>query len=157
MNRWPDNLGDKQEKVAAKQERTKEQFEWYRKLHQDGFEDLETFDWRTGEPRTDTLKKPQIMSRAYRSPVEDVPGPAYYELAHEWLHTRDWSGSDYNRKVWELHCAGTTTVQIARAIGAERMQTQRKLARLRAEFVAWTQGWRMSPVALASQREETDE
>lgn len=151
--RWPENLSEKQGRVAKRQPRTAAQFEWYRKLYMAGFEDLETFDWHTGEPNRDVLLGRRNAS--YSEGDGGSYGARYYELASEWLHERDWAAWEYEQQVWELHCEGATQSHIARVTGVKHVsEVSRTLTRLRVEFLAWAQGWRLSPRIVESQREE---
>lgn len=104
----PPNPGLSQSQFAKLQK------EWYDKLADDGFKDLEWVDHKTGKGQnSDWLRGSLIGGKKYHA------GRAiYYQLADNYLtHCKSLRG--YNRFIWKRHAAGETYSEILDAVSAK--------------------------------------
>lgn len=97
------------------------QKEWYKKLEEDGFVDIERFNPRTMEP-DDILKR---STQAFIDRVQDkIPATSqYYRCASYLLH----SGKvlESHLKVWELYCEGNSYREISAQINISFRQVRK--------------------------------
>lgn len=103
----------------------KEQQKWYKKLKKEGFRDVETFDWSTGETfhilNTKTYKSTAEAVRDY-----DPHKERYFELARQrywdmkeflencpfWLRTKE---AEQNLEIWNMWADGQRMSDIKRS------------------------------------------
>ena len=84
------------------QQRSKEledlRLEWYAKLKQEGFKDIERFDEAMKTDAGNNIQTRQTLS-SYDIKSE------YYRIAGHFLHDHKFE-NEFDRKVWEQHCEG---------------------------------------------------
>ena len=78
---------------------TKLRYEWYRKLEESGFRDIETLH---GDLKADTSRRRMEA----RTPEDREARVRYYTLAEHHLFQADWTGRQRARIVWALHAKG---------------------------------------------------
>lgn len=85
------------------------QQEWYDKLKEQGFKDIERKnqdDWLKDEVHTSTLKNAHINR---------ISREKYFEKACEFLHRFDFD-SELDKLIWEQHCDGKSIREIAKEL-----------------------------------------
>lgn len=89
------------------------QKQWYAKLANEGFEDIEWVDHSTGKGHNSGfLKNSMISGRAYHAGRD-----LYYQLASNYLlHGQALSRRPYYKFIWKLHSEGRTYQEIADAV-----------------------------------------
>jgi DNA-directed RNA polymerase specialized sigma24 family protein len=103
------------------------QAHWYRKLKDDGFEDIE-------DPDTGFLKT-WTGYREFR-----VDKAAYYRLAQLTLASRRMARfSRTRRAIWRLHAKGLSYTEIVQELGVSDQQVQRAVKAVRQEFSEYFQ------------------
>lgn len=105
------------------------QAEWYRRLAEDGFRDLEV---GTGELLTGSVRSyPDATRTKYATPGVFEANLEYYLAAGRLAHTHCFA-SDLERVIWELHADGVPHRTIARETGASYHTVRVTIARLAA-------------------------
>lgn len=109
--------------------RTKEflklQKEWYKKLKQSGFEDLEFFG-ENGEPTHNMLNQSLANIRKTYSPQS-----FYYFNRAGWFLHHGWFLDKLEHDIWELHCEGLSNYQIGLKFGRGREAIRARVTRVR--------------------------
>jgi len=91
------------------------QSEWYEKLKNEGFEDIE-----------DTENRTKTMVRAFK----DESKLAYYEKANAFLEDYEFDSPE-DAIVWRYHCIGKATRQIASELEISKSHADRIIQRLK--------------------------
>lgn len=107
--------------------------EYYEKLKDDGFTDIEITDWSTGE--SGNLLRGFGHMDAVRRWTPDKE--RYYQLARQKAHklrSRKYSKED--RKVWRLHAEGESFRGIERRTGVPRGRVSRIVKRIAEEMLS---------------------
>mgnify|MGYP001166800900 CR=1 FL=1 len=107
--------------------------EFYEKLKDDGFKDIEITDWSTGE--SGNLLRGFGHMDAVRRWTPDKE--RYYQLARQKAHklrSRKYSKED--RKVWRLHAEGESFRGIERRTGVPRGRVSRIVKRIAEEMLS---------------------
>lgn len=105
--------------------------EWYSKLEDDGFEDVEIIDWSTGEPYgcMEGISQADVCN-TYSPDKEE-----YYRLAEHWAtrlaEDRPIRTNATERRVWELHSRAISEAKIGRRLGLSRNKVRKAIKRLR--------------------------
>jgi hypothetical protein len=91
------------------------QKEWYAKLGEEGFKDIEWVDHSTGTGHNSPYLRGSLAGgKAYHAGRE-----LYYQLASNYLqHCKNLRNNAYNRFIWQLHTDGHTYDEIADACKA---------------------------------------
>lgn len=90
--------------------------EWYRKLKESGFKDIEDYEGyliHEGDPRSNKLKD-------WRDHQE------YYSLACEYLNSGEFE-AELDKQVWELFCEGNSIRKIERSTQIYRFKVHKIL------------------------------
>ena len=99
--------------------------EWYGRLAESGFEDVE-------RPNGRLLHEGKLRHARRRSREQIEAAAAYAELAADLLHDMAFHfPSEVARVIWEFHTAGWTVRAIASATGVHRSSVQRCIDRCR--------------------------
>lgn len=84
------------------------QKEWYSKLKQSGFEDIESFDSK-GVPND--LMKTDVRIDYSKDPSINQARQDYYRFASQFVYDNVWE-SVFDKTVWDLHSEGKTEREI---------------------------------------------
>lgn len=123
------------------------QKEWYQKLKESGFEDLEHFKMGDMVPKILALKDAARMGVSVEQ-IED--GFEYYRSAGIFLHEYCFA-TELDRKIWEMHSNGAPLIEIKldteirpllKLLGATSgrssdLPASKILVRLKKEFLEW--------------------
>lgn len=90
------------------------QSEWYEKLKQSGFKDLEFID-NNGEPAKNLLREPIANLLRWYSPQN-----FYYYCKARWFLHNGWFTSKLEQDIWEMHCTGLSSYKIGLKLGKGR-------------------------------------
>ena len=88
--------------MSKKKELAKLQKEWYKKLAEDGFEDIEYFD-KDMEPKDMMYREAVKTGTALKDKFESTE--QYYIEASQFFHRHDFT-TDTDRQIWFLHSEG---------------------------------------------------
>ena len=98
-----------QPNIGTKQDFARLQRQWYAKLAEDGFEDLEWVNHKTGTGHDSGFLKGSLISGKAYHPGRDL----YFQLAANYLtHCRNLRNRPYHRYIWKLHTEGLTYDEI---------------------------------------------
>jgi hypothetical protein len=101
--------------------------EWYGKLKDSGFVDIETGDEHCGLLKTDKRIEAERHTE-YEASAE------YYQRAGQFLHSEDWQDDD-EREIWFLHSEGIGQNEIARRTRRGNTFVNATVVRMRAKML----------------------
>ncbi len=130
--------------------------DWYKKLEEDGFEDIELHNWKTGETfeRTNGVSQADVV-KTYSAEAEE-----YYRLAAQFVWELEEEGeeSEVAIAIWRLHADGVGYRRIAKMLKVARNKVEKTVPRLKKRMLqervdnwdedTWATEW------LAAQQEE---
>lgn len=96
------------------------QDEWYAKLQEDGFKDIE--DHKTG------FVEPPFRHRSYKADVQYEATEEYFRLCRHYL-TNGAFKSDLDKEIWSMHTEGATYRNIAEKLSQHTTTVFRKVKR----------------------------
>lgn len=112
--------------------------EWYKKLKDSGFKDIEHTDWETGE--SGNLMNGFSLMDAYRqyTPEQD----RYFQLAVQYrrnVYQRKYMGylEDWHVKAWTLHSNGKSYRQIQEELGVHRRHVSKYIQEEAKRMLKW--------------------
>ena len=109
----------------------KAQKEWYKKLAEAGFDDIEIFDKRTLEPITEFTGVKNNSFRQSKAKINSFESTEeYYIKARQHYHNHDFP-DDLEKEIWRLHSEGISQRKIATKVGIRRDKIQKLLSKNR--------------------------
>lgn len=116
------------------------QKQWYRKLKNEGFRDIEldsdleqTHDQYTKDWPGNRLKTLQASDYTASTSLQDHPTTKYYSLAQDTRLTYSFK-TQLDRRVWDLHTSGFTNQAVADRVGVSKKKVFTIIARIRADI-----------------------
>ena len=113
------------------------QKEWYAKLKEEGFEDIEYFDsdlepkdWLKGNSKFSPIWGDEQIA-ATHDQRESSGNLDYYLQATALLHKEDVFASDTEREIWEMHADGLSLRSIGKQVGFSHPKVMRIIKRIR--------------------------
>lgn len=102
------------------------QKEWYAKLRESGFKDIEQADGNL-----------KIWSRFFKGKLDTLQGEAkaqYFRAAGQFLHSHQFA-SEYDKTIWDMHANGISGRSIARQLRVNKNTVFELLEALKKEML----------------------
>ena len=115
------------------------QSEWYSKLKDEGFEDIEYLrdgepgEWLKGNSKFASEEAALSMSLEETDEADIIYSTTfdYYSQAAALLHTAEFE-SDIHQRVWEMHSEGLSYRKIGKAVGFSHPKVMRMVDKIKA-------------------------